>query len=699
MVINLKNPNLYNNRELSWLQFNTRVLKQAQDESLPLLERLKFLAIYGTNLDEFYMIRVAGLKKLFAAGIIVSGADKLTPLQQLKEIRNYLHQEQQVLDYCMSGILKKLEVEGIFVKSFDEVNQHEKNQLNRYFNEHIYPVIIPIAVDATHPFPHLNNLSFGLIVKLSDNEDETIERFGIIRIPRVLSRFIELGSGTYVPIESLVAKRVEDLFPGYSLIKYASFRVTRNADMEIEEEEADDFMEILEEGLKLRRKGEMVRLEIGSDSDEEIISFFNRHTNVYKDDIYKFHTFLNLSSLWQIVGNKDFAHLLPAPFKPKTLPPFDNNENIFTTLEKQDILMYHPYESFEPVVKLIQHAAKDNDVVSIKMTLYRSGTNSPIVKALMDASESGKQVTVMVELKARFDEENNLIWAKALEKAGAHVIYGIKGFKVHAKAALVTRRKNGSLKQYAHLGTGNYNPATAKIYTDMSYMTSKDEITNDLTRFFHFLTGFSKKGKLEELYMSPAQIKPKILSLINNETNKAKDGQIIAKVNSLVDDDVIRALYKASQAGVKIELIVRGICCLKPGIKDVSENIRVISILGKYLEHPRVFYFKNDATQVYISSADWMPRNLVRRVELLTAIKDEASKEKVIQILKLQCSDNALAHQLQSDGSYIKLKKGDTKAINNHKLLEDYVNRIAKATKKETTSSVQKLASRLFIES
>jgi len=699
MVINLKNPNLYNNRELSWLQFNTRVLKQAQDESLPLLERLKFLAIYGTNLDEFYMIRVAGLKKLFAAGIIVSGADKLTPLQQLKEIRSYLHQEQQVLGHCMSEILKKLEAEGIYVKSYDEVNQNEKNQLNRYFNEHIYPVIIPIAVDATHPFPHLNNLSFGLIVKLIDNEDESIERFGIIRVPRVLSRFIELGSGTYVPIESLVAKRVEDLFPGYSLIKYASFRVTRNADMEIEEEEADDFMEILEEGLKLRRKGEMVRLEIGSDSDEEIISFFNRHTNVYKDDIYKFHTFLNLSSLWQIVGNKDFAHLLAAPFKPKSLPPFDSNENIFTTLEKQDVLMYHPYESFEPVVKLIQNAAKDNDVVSIKMTLYRSGTNSPIVKALMDASESGKQVTVMVELKARFDEENNLIWAKALEKAGAHVIYGIKGFKVHAKAALITRRKNGKLKQYAHLGTGNYNPATAKIYTDMSYMTSKDEITNDLTRFFHFLTGFSKKGKLEELYMSPTQIKPKILSLIHNETRKGKDGQIIAKVNSLVDDDVIRALYKASQAGVKIDLIVRGICCLKPNIENVSENIRVISILGKYLEHPRVFYFKNDATQVYISSADWMPRNLVRRVELLTAIKDDASRDKVIQILKLQCSDNALAHELQSDGSYIRIKKDGEKGINNHKLLEDYVNRIAKATKKETTSSVQQLASRLFIES
>ena len=698
-MLNLKNPDLYNNRELSWLQFNTRVLKQAQDESLPLLERLKFLAIYGTNLDEFYMIRVAGLKKLFAAGIIVSSADKLTPLQQLREIRKYLHQEQQVVEHCMGGILKKLEDEGIGIKSYNEANQHEKNHLNRFFRENIYPVIIPIAVDATHPFPHLNNLSFGLIVKLSDSDNEAIERFGIIRVPRVLQRFIELDNGTYVPVESLVAQHVEELFPGYTLLKYASFRVTRNADIEIEEEEADDFMEILEEGLKLRRKGAMVRLEVGSDSDEEIINFFNRHTNVYKDDIYKFHTFLNLSSLWQIVSNKNFAHLLAAPFKPKTLPPLDSSENIFTTLEKQDILLYHPYESFDPVVKLIQSASKDPDVVSIKMTLYRSGTNSPIVQALMSASESGKQVTVMVELKARFDEENNLIWAKALEQAGAHVIYGIKGFKVHAKATLITRRKNGKLKQYAHLGTGNYNPATSKIYTDMSYMTSKDEITNDLTRFFHFLTGFSKKGKLDELYMSPSQIKPKILSLIQNETRKGRDGRIIAKVNSLVDEDVIRALYKASQAGVKIDLIVRGICCLKPGIQDVSDNIRVISILGKYLEHPRTFYFKNDEAQVYISSADWMPRNLVRRIELLSAIKDEKSREKIIQILKLQCSDNALAHELQSDGSYIKVKHDGVKTVNNHKLLEDYVNRIAKATKKETASSIEQLASRLFIES
>lgn len=698
-MLNLKNPNLYNNRELSWLQFNTRVLNQAQDESLPLLERLKFLAIYGTNLDEFYMIRVAGLKKLFSAGVIVSGADKLTPMQQLAEIRSYLHDEQEVVEKTLFSILKKLENKNIFIKSYNEVSKAEQKKLNQFFNENIYPVIIPIAIDATHPFPHLNNLSFGLIIKLLDIENEKIERFGIVRIPRVLERFIELENATYVTIESVVVQHIKELFPGYKLCKSASFRVTRNADISIEEEEADDFMEILEEGLKLRRKGEMVRLEIGSNSDKEIINFFNRHTNVVSEDIYKFSTFLNLSSLWQIVSNKDFAHFVSPPFKPKILPPLDTNENIFTTLEKQDILMYHPYESFEPVVKFIQTSSKDPDVVSIKMTLYRLGTNSPLVHALMNAAESGKQVTVMVELKARFDEENNLIWAKALEKAGAHVIYGIKGFKVHAKAALVTRRTNGKLKQYAHLGTGNYNPGTAKIYTDLSYMTSKDIVTNDLTRFFHFLTGFSKKGNLHELYMAPTQIKPKILELIHNEMKHGNEGQIIAKMNSLVDEDIIRSLYKASQAGVKIELIVRGICCLKPGIKGVSDNIRVVSIIGKYLEHPRTFYFKNDEVQVYISSADWMPRNLVRRIELLTAIKDDVSKDKIIQILKLQCSDNTLAHELQSDGQYKKIKRNGLKSVNNHKLLEDYVNRISKASKKESATNIQKLASRLYKES
>jgi polyphosphate kinase len=698
-MINLKDPKFYNNRELSWLQFNTRVLKQAQDESQPLLERLKFLAIYGTNLDEFYMIRVAGLKKLFSAGVMVSGADRLTPLQQLREIRKYLHQELQVVEYTLSEIFKKLEPEGISLKAYDQVNQQQKYQLNRYFTEQIYPVIVPIAVDATHPFPHLNNLSFGMIVRLQDLESDGVERNGLVRIPRVLPRFVELDDGCYVPIESVVAEHVSELFPGYKLQNHITFRVTRNADITIEEEEADDFMEILEEGLRLRKKGELVRLELGQESNPDLLNFFNRHTNVFKDDIYRFSNIINLGSLWQIVSNKHFAHLTSTPFKPRQLPPFDSNENIFNILDKQDVLMYHPYESFEPVVKLIQNAAKDPDVVSIKMTLYRSGTNSPIVQALMQAAESGKQVTTMVELKARFDEENNLIWAKALENAGAHVIYGIPGFKVHAKATLITRRVDGKLKQYAHLATGNYNPQTAKIYTDTSYMTCKEEITNDLTRFFHFLTGFSKKGKLNKLYMSPTQIKPKILSMIQVEAKKGSEGHIIAKVNSLVDEDVIRGLYKASQAGVKIDLIVRGICCLKPGIEGVSENIRVISIIGKYLEHARVFYFKHAAPQLYISSADWMPRNLMRRIELLTAIEDEESAEKLLNMLQLQVSDNVLAHELQSDGNYHRVTHEQSKIINNQKLFESHTNKVYKSLKKETPNYVQKLATRLLKES
>ncbi len=698
-MINLKDPNLYNNRELSWLQFNTRVFKQAQNESLPLLERLKFLAIYGTNLDEFYMIRIAGLKKLFSAGVIVSGADRLTPMQQLNDIRTHLHQEMQVVEHCMNTIFNELEKEGLFLKSYVDVSVTQKEKLNNYFYEHIYPVIVPIAIDSTHPFPHLNNLSFGLIVKLKDCDNTQIERYGIIRVPRVLKRFIELDSNTYVPIESVVAEHVEDLFPGFSLISFTSFRVTRNADITIEEEEADDFMEILEEGLRLRKKGELVRLELTHDANDDLLNFFNRHTNINHDDIYRFHTLLNLGSLWQIVGNRNFAHLTAPSFKPKMLPPFDSGENIYSIIDKKPSLLYHPYESFEPIIRLVQTAAKDPDVVAIRMTLYRSGSNSPIVKALISAAESGKQVTVMVELKARFDEENNLVWAKALENAGAHVIYGIKGFKVHAKAALITRRVDGKLKQYAHLGTGNYNPDTAKIYTDLSYMTSDPDITNDLTRFFHFLTGFSKKGKLNELYMAPTQIKPKVLSLIQNEASKGKEGHIVAKINSLVDEDVIRALYKASEAGTKIELIVRGICGLKPGIKGVSENIRVVSIIGKYLEHARVFYFKHATPKVFFSSADWMSRNLVRRIELFTGIKDEIAAQKALDILKLQCSDNVLAYELQSDGNYIKVKNDKSKIIDSQKLMESHANKIYKDLKKRGPSYIQQLGSRLLKES
>ncbi|MBE0498403.1 MAG: RNA degradosome polyphosphate kinase [Campylobacterales bacterium] len=697
-MINLKDPKYYLNRELSWLQFNTRVLQQAQDESLPLLERLKFLAIYGTNLDEFYMIRVAGLKKLFTAGVIVSGAERLTPLQQLREIRKYLHQEKEVVEYTLIHIFKELERENLFVKEYKHVGPKEKRELDLYFASHIYPVIVPIAVDNTHPFPHLNNLSFGLIVQLTDNDTREM-RYGLVRIPRMLSRFIELENGTYVPIETVVAEHISELFPGFTLNKYSSFRVTRNADITIEEEEADDFMEILEEGLRLRKRGEMVRLELGANSNEDLINFFNRHAHVFKEDIYYFSTWLNLGSLWQIVSNKRFAHLTSPGYKPRTLPPFENSENIFSVLDKQDVILYHPFESFDPITQLIQQAAKDPDVFAIRMTLYRAGANSPIVNALTAAAESGKQVTVMVELRARFDEENNLIWAKQLEQSGAHVIFGIRGFKVHAKAALVTKKVGDTLRQYAHIGTGNYNATTAKIYTDVSYLTSDKAITNDVTRFFHFLTGFSKKGKLNTLYMAPTQMKPKILSMIQNEAKMLEKGHIIVKVNSLVDDDVIRALYKASQAGVKIEIIVRGICCLRPGIEGISENIRVISIIGKYLEHARIFYFKHATPKLYISSADWMPRNLIRRIELLTGIADEESASKLLQILQLQCSDNVLAYELKSDGGYVKIPTNKAKIINNQKLIETHTEKVYKAVRKENPNYIQQLATRLFSES
>lgn len=699
MPNNFKDPALYINRELSWLQFNTRVLRQAKDESLPLFERLKFLAIYGTNLDEFYMIRIAGLKKLFSAGVNVSGADRFTPLHQLREIRSYLHKEQIEVEGCLLGIMEKLEKEGIFFQSYKETTPQQQQILDKYFKDNIYPVVVPIAVDATHPFPHLNNLSFGQIVKLRDKEDPSVERYGIIRIPRVLPRFVDIDNRIYIPIGSVVSEHIQDLFPGYELIKFSAFRITRNADLAIEEEEADDFMEILEEGLKLRKKGEIVRLELSNHADDDLLNFFNRHANVFKDDIYRFQTYLNLGALWQVVGNKDFAHLNVPSFKPRNLPPLDSDENLYAILDKQDLILFHPFESFEPVVRLIQTAAKDPDVVAIRMTLYRSGSKSVIVQSLIAAAESGKQVTVMVELRARFDEENNLQWAKALESAGAHVIYGITGFKVHAKAALITRRVDGKLKQYAHLGTGNYNPSTATVYTDISYMTSNDAITYDMTRFFHFLTGFSKKGKLGELYMAPTQIKPKILSLIHNETRMGSEGVIIAKMNALVDEDIIRALYKASQAGVKIDLIIRGVCCLRPGVKGVSENIRVISIIGKYLEHARIFYFKHSTPQTYISSADWMPRNLLRRIELLTPISGEESSNKLMQILQLQVSDNVLAHELQSDGTYVKVDYDGQNPINSHSIVETHTNKVYNSVKKQAPNYVQQLTTRLFKES
>ncbi|AKJ53753.1 polyphosphate kinase [Campylobacter lari] len=693
-------PSMYINRELSWLAFNSRVLDQCSKD-LPLLEKLKFIAIYCTNLDEFYMIRVAGLKQLFVAGISTASNDEMTPLAQLKAIRNYLHEEKYVVEQYFTKITQDLEKENLFIRSYEELDEDLKQQCNEHFFSNIFPVIVPIAVDATHPFPHLNNLSFSLAVKLCDPMHPELLKFGMIRIPRVLPRFYQVSSNIYVPIESIVRHHTEHIFPGYKLLSSAAFRVTRNADMEIEEEEADDFMLILEQGLKLRRKGAFIRLQIEKGADEQLIEFLSSHMNIFHKDIYEYSILLNLPSLWQIISNKEFTHLLSPVYTPKILPPFGDNVSIFSAIDKQDILAIQPYESFEPVYQFIKEASKDPKVVSIRMTLYRVEKNSNIVQALIDAASDGKQVTVMVELKARFDEENNLHWAKSLENAGAHVIYGITGFKVHAKVAQVIRKEGEKLKIYNHLSTGNYNASSAKIYTDVSYFTSKEEYSQDTTTFFHILSGYSKSRRLKTLSMSPKQIKERILDMIATEANHGKDGVIIAKMNALVDGDVIKALYDASNKGVKIDLIVRGICCLRPGVKGYSENIKVRSIVGKYLEHARILYFKHTEPNYFISSADWMPRNLERRLELMTPIFDEHSRAKLAQILKLQLSDNDLAYELDSEGRYRKVALNEAEKVNNsQQILEEYISRIFNTLKKDTDHSrAAHLATKLFRDS
>ena len=688
------------NRELSWLRFNSRVLAQCE-KALPPLEKLKFIAIYMTNLDEFYMIRIAGLKQLFAAGVAASGSDGMSPLEQLREIRKYIKDELALVEKHYKDALKELAQNGLFMKNYDEISPELRAKCDEYFFSNILPVIVPIAVDATHPYPHLNNLSFSLAVKLADADSPEIIKFGMIRISRVLPRFYQATDNVYVPIETIVHRHAEEIFPGYKLLSSAAFRVTRNADIVIEEEEADDFMMILEQGLKLRRKGAFVRMQIQKDADAEIVEFLNSHMKIFYKDIYEYTVPLTLNSLWQIVGNKEFSHLCLPPYAPKTLPPFSTPLSMFDVIDKEDVLVVHPYESFDPVVQFIKEASKDPRVISIRMTLYRVDKNSPIIQALIDAANDGKQVTVMVELKARFDEENNLHWAKALEDAGAHVIYGITGFKVHAKVSQVIRQEGGKLKFYMHLSTGNYNGGSAKIYTDVSYFTSRAEFASDTTTFFHILSGFSKNRRLQTLSMSPMQIKERVLEMIKTETAHGEQGRIVAKMNALVDSDIIDALVKASSAGVKIDLIVRGICCVRPGVKGLSENIRVRSLIGKYLEHARIFYFRYADPQIYIASADWMPRNLERRLELMTPIIDKNLQERLLEFLRLQLSDNELAFELQNSGEYTKVrpKEGDAR-INSQEVLEEYVSGIYKATKKDSDKgNSEQMVAKLLKES
>ncbi|MDR0747517.1 MAG: polyphosphate kinase 1 [Helicobacteraceae bacterium] len=670
-------PSHFINRELSWLRFNTRVLQEAYNPANPILEQLKYIAIYGTNLDEFYMIRVAGLKEMEKARLSTGSPDGLSAYEQLTRIREYVSKEMPLVEQRIGELFGELEKRGLAIKRYEDLNLQQKRRANSFFDSHLYPVVIPIAVDATHPFPHLNNLSFAMVVKLKDETSEPV-RFGLVRLPRILPRFVEIDNSTFTPIESIVYHHIRDLFPGFSPISHAPFRVTRNADISIEEEEADDFLDVLEEGLRLRRKGEIVRLEIGVNDDPHLQEFLTTHLKVSHNDIYTRATPLNLGAYWQLIGNKRYTHLLLKNQPPRALAPFDTKEPISSVIDKQDAVLLLPFESFNPVERFIQEAASDPNVLSIRMTLYRVGSNSPIVNALIEAAEEGKMVTAVVELKARFDEENNLKWARALESAGAHVIYGVVGLKIHAKIAHVIRREpNGELKHYVHLSTGNYNSGTARIYTDVSFFTSNQKIGEDAVRFFHHITGFAKNTVLSSLAMAPTQIKPKLLELIAGEARKKGEGEIIAKINSLVDKEVIAALYRASQAGVRIGLIVRGICCLLPGVKGVSENIRVVSLVGKFLEHARILYFKHGDPKLFFSSADWMPRNLTRRIELMTPVYDAEISRLLLAVLNLQLNDTKQAKRLNSDANYTP-NVSDGEAYDAQSALEEIVKHMHK---------------------
>lgn len=641
---------VYFNRELSWIKFNHRVLLQSMDASLPLLERLKFIAIYATNLDEFYMIRVAGLKKLYQKRIFSVGNDGMSPKDQLKKIEKALREQKLELEQSYAQIHSELVKNGVHIVEYAQLQEQDKQKGREYFFNNLYPVIVPVVVDSIHPFPHFNNLSFGIALKMLASNQDT--RFALIRIPRFFPRFVEITEGVFLLCESLVGEFAEYIFEGYKVLDWCPFRITRNADFEIEEEEADDFLTLLNEGLKARKKGEIVRLQVGRKSDRSFLQFLRTHIPLEERDIYEYDLPLNLGSLWQIISHRNYSHLLYPPFHPKN--PFDlHEENLFEQISKRDIMLFHPYESFDPVVEFISQASKDPDVLSIRMTLYRVGQDSPIIKTLIEAAES-KQVSVLVELKARFDEENNLGWVKALEDAGAHVVYGAVGLKVHAKTALVLKKSQRSVKGFVHISSGNYNVQSARIYTDISLFSAREEIVGDVIKFFHSLsTGLSSTTYLHTLFMAPAQIKPHILELIAKERDRGSEGQIIMKMNALVDGDVIDALYEASRAGARIELIVRGVCALRPKVKGLSENIRVVSIIGKYLEHARIYYFRHGG--IYFASADMMTRNLERRIELLVPIQDEKIALRLLAILSLQINDTQGAYELQESGEYQKV--------------------------------------------
>ena len=662
----------YENRELSWLKFNHRVLSEARDKTIPLLERTKFVSITSSNLDEFFMVRVASLKDMVHAKYKKTDIAGMTATEQLEKINRATRElvELQYSTYNRS-LLPMLRTQGICVYDrMEDLTEAQRSAAERYFDEVVYPVLTPMAVDASRPFPLIRNKTLN-IAALIQKEEENV--FATVQVPGVLPRLVPLpteGEHTYafILLEQLIMHNIGRLFSNYQVLCTSPYRIMRNADLPIDEDEASDLLKEIEKQLKKRQWGEVIRLEVDDGIDKELLSILKKELDTASEDVFKINGPLDLTFLMKLYGLEGKDELRYAPYRPQPVPELIGEDNIFDAIKKGDILLHHPYQTFQPVVDLIRQAANDPDVLAIKQTLYRVSGNSPIIASLAQAAENGKQVTVLVELKARFDEENNIVWAKKLEKAGCHVIYGLVGLKTHSKIALVVRKEEDGIRRYVHLGTGNYNDSTAKLYTDCGIFTCSEAIGEDATAVFNMLSGYSEPLSWNHLVVAPIWLRSKFLKLIRRETRHALDGKearIEAKMNSLCDQEIIAALYEASSAGVQIDLIVRGICCLKVGIPGVSDNIRVRSIVGNFLEHSRIFYFYNNGNEeLYMGSADWMPRNLDRRVEIIFPVLDPKLQKKVRHILQVELEDNTKAHILTADGTYVKQDKRGKVLVN-----------------------------------
>lgn len=701
---NLKNyfkPENFFNRDLSWLEFNKRVLEEALNPDLPLLDKIKFISIFFTNLDEFFMIRVSGLKEQIRANIIRTSVDGLTPFQELREIDK---QVREMLDtiyhYWLEDILLQLKENNIFITSVKDLDEKEKTALTQYFHSEIFPVLTPLAFDPGRPFPYISNLSLSYAILISKKKGE--KHFARVKIPNILPRLLRIDKilktekvkkngkpfAKYIWIEDLIKNNLQYLFPGVEILEAYQFRITRNTDLEIQEDEADDLLGLIEENIKQRKFGSVVRLEVEKNISNFMLETLCDNLQVRQPDAHMIEGPLDLSKIMELYS-LPWQHLKEKPFQPRIINAFQKEDNIFSVIRQKDVILHHPYDSFSPVIDFIKEASQDPDVLAIKQTLYRVGANSPIVRYLIEASERRKQVAVLVELKARFDEENNIFWARELEKAGVHVVYGLVGLKTHAKMTMVIRRESDGVKRYVHLSTGNYNTSTALVYTDFGLFTTNKEICEDVAEIFNFLTGYSEQKNFRKLFVSPINTRKKFLALINREIeNKKKGGEarIVFKFNSLVDTLLISALYEASKHGVKIDLIVRGICCLKPNVQGLSENITVKSIVGRFLEHSRIYYFFNNGKEeVYLSSADLMQRNLDGRVESTFPIEDSDLKQQVINILlNVFLKDNLKARELQPNGKYTKIKipPNQMKISAQDILLDNTLSQIGKKIKK-----------------